>query len=103
MVMSSYCSRVSPSQTAQKSDNTKKTFALRQTSLRIEAMHHTPHSCAPKGTYIGLHNSAHRYMNIAWRVKECKDNFVNVSEIVIKLILFCLFLSKISENTQFQL
>ncbi|KIO59312.1 hypothetical protein B4143_2040 [Bacillus subtilis] len=40
--------------------------------------------------YIGLHNSAHRYMNIAWRAKECKDYFVLVIEFVrlIKILLY---------------
>ncbi|CAM2143041.1 hypothetical protein PT2222_140325 [Paraburkholderia tropica] len=57
--------------------------------------------CAAKGMYIGLHNSAHRYMNIAWRLRKCKEYFVIVIENVIKLVLFCMMLSKVSENTKF--
>jgi hypothetical protein len=35
-----------------------------QTSLRIEARNHTPHSALLKGMFLGLHNSAHRSINI---------------------------------------
>jgi hypothetical protein len=31
-----------------------------QTSLRIEAKNHTPHSVLHKGMFLDLHNSAHR-------------------------------------------
>ncbi|KZD95251.1 hypothetical protein B4122_0223 [Bacillus subtilis] len=37
----------------------------------------TPHRVCRKGHVIGIHNSAHRYLNKAWRAKECKDYFIN--------------------------
>ncbi|WP_309326619.1 hypothetical protein, partial [Bacillus anthracis] len=41
----------------------------------------------------------HRYMNIAWRVRKWKEYFVILIENVIKLVLFFMVLSKVSENT----
>jgi hypothetical protein len=43
----------------------KKDVCIKQdVFLRIEAKNHTPHSALHKGMFLGLHNSAHRSINI---------------------------------------